>query len=465
MWTSRLLPRSKQLGGLTLSLRLIGQGQRRSLSMSMTEKTPVTSKLWGARSAMMEREKTETSPLQATSTVLQDKSTEDSRNRIIYDFTKDATLKNLYIDASGCVSMGKLFEDLDALAGNVAFTHVDDGNPRTKQPNLVTVAVDKIQQARGDLKADDDLVLFGQIAYTGNSSMDILMKIFRARDVMEEGEDGQQQVRAGMPEVLDGDNSGAILTSVYTFVARDGRGGPAVRINKLVPQTDYEKVVCNIRRRKLQQRKRSQSESDQMAAQRNPQQMGEERDVLTSLVERGSAIIDMPALAHSNAVLMSQTTLENCFICQPQNVNMAGSVFGGFLMHRAYDIAAAAAYTFSGATPHFLECDRIQFLKSVEIGDLVRLKSRVTYSSDDPVKPTAHVEVTCQVMKPEKAVSYISNTFHFIYGFDSNITLRRVVPSNFEEARLLVKASQWSEADKFNSLEMQATGSRACLVA
>jgi hypothetical protein len=108
------------------------------------------------------------------------------------------------------------------------------GNPRSKQPNLVTVAVDKIQQARGDLKADADLVLFGQIAYTGNSSMDILMKIFRARDVPalqgEEsggsgsGSDDGGGVRAGMPEVLDGDDSGAILTSVYTFVARDGRG-------------------------------------------------------------------------------------------------------------------------------------------------------------------------------------------------------------------------------------------------
>lgn len=104
------------------------------------------------------------------------------------------------------------------------------GNSRTKQPNLVTVAVDKIQQARGDLKADADLVLFGQIAFTGSSSMDILMKIFRASDVRVEEQAGEGSdndssgIRAGMPEVLDGDDSGAILTSVYTFVARDGRG-------------------------------------------------------------------------------------------------------------------------------------------------------------------------------------------------------------------------------------------------
>ena len=98
----------------------------------------------------------------------------------------------------------------------------------------MTVAVDKIQQARGDLKADTDLVLFGQIAYTGHSSMDILMKVFRASDVVvsdglkegkgSSGSEGVRELRESMPEVLDGDNSGAILTSVYTFVARDGRG-------------------------------------------------------------------------------------------------------------------------------------------------------------------------------------------------------------------------------------------------
>ena len=54
-------------------------------------------------------------------------------------------------------------------------------------------------------------------------------------------------------------------------------------------------------------------------------------------------------------------------------------------------------------------------------------------------------------MKPEKAISYISNTFHLIFGFGSNITLRRVVPSNFEEAALLVKAAQWHTSTQFNS--------------
>lgn len=74
---------------------------------------------------MMELEKQDSGA--AEPVVLLEKSTTDSRNRIIYDFTSNSALKNLYIDARGNVSMGKIFEDLDALAGNIAYSHVDDG--------------------------------------------------------------------------------------------------------------------------------------------------------------------------------------------------------------------------------------------------------------------------------------------------------------------------------------------------
>jgi acyl-coenzyme A thioesterase 9 len=87
-----------------------------------------------------------------------------------------------------------------------------------------------------------------------------------------------------------------------------------------------------------------------------------------------------------------------------------------FSVHRAYDLAVATCYTFGGTLPHLLEVpihsshtelnlpqvDKIEFRRPVDIGDLMRLKSRVVYASDDPVRPTAHVEVTCQVIRPER---------------------------------------------------------------
>lgn len=43
-------------------------------------------------------------------------------------------------------------------------------------------------------------------------------------------------------------------------------------------------------------------------------------------------MLDLPALAQGDAVLMQNTKLQNTFTCQPQQRNMHGRVFGGFLM-------------------------------------------------------------------------------------------------------------------------------------
>jgi acyl-coenzyme A thioesterase 9 len=163
---------------------------------------------------------------------------------------------------------------------------------------------------------------------------------------------------------------------------------------------------------------------------------------MEQLIESGCAIEDMPALAHPNAVLMKYTGLENTFICQPQNVNTSGKVFGGFIMHRAYDLALATCYTFAGSYPVFLESDKIAFRKPVAIGDLLRLKSRVVFTSDDPMKARVVIEVSCQVVRPEQASSFVSNTFVFVFGFSRSIALRKVLPVTTEEAIALINGSK-----------------------
>ena len=70
-----------------------------------------------------------------------------------------------------------------------------------------------------------------------------------------------------------------------------------------------------------------------------------------------------------------------------------GRVFGGFLIHKAYDIALATSYTFAGKFPTLISVDKIEFKRPVDVGDLVRMKSRICYSADDPVCPTLICEV------------------------------------------------------------------------
>lgn len=70
------------------------------------------------------------------------------------------------------------------------------------------------------------------------------------------------------------------------------------------------------------------------------------------------------------------------------------------------------------------------------------MKSRIVYTTDNPLNPVAVVEVTCQIVRPEKAASFLSNTFNFEFTFNGNVNLRRVLPVNDEEATILINASQ-----------------------
>lgn len=65
-------------------------------------------------------------------------------------------------------------------------------------------------------------------------------------------------------------------------------------------------------------------------------------------------------LAAGDALLMDSTRLSNTLTCQPQQRNMHGRVFGGFLMRRAYELAFATVHTFAGSRPRFLQVDRVR---------------------------------------------------------------------------------------------------------
>jgi len=50
------------------------------------------------------------------------------------------------------------------------------------------------------------------------------------------------------------------------------------------------------------------------------------------LLDEARAMIDMPSLTSGNAMLMRDTAMQNTFVCQPQQRNIHGRVFGGFIM-------------------------------------------------------------------------------------------------------------------------------------
>ncbi|GFH20876.1 uncharacterized protein HaLaN_18077 [Haematococcus lacustris] len=138
----------------------------------------------------------------------------------------------------------------------------------------------------------------------------------------------------------------------------------------------------------------------------------------------------MPALTSGAAgVPMAATSLENAFVCQPQQRNMHGRIFGGFLMRRAFELAFATTYTFAGCRPEFASCEECP----VDVGDLLRFRSSVLHTVPDQGLVCVGVEAT--VSRPETGYFQSTNNFTYVFKVQPRgSALRRVLPGNEEEA-------------------------------
>lgn len=152
-------------------------------------------------------------------------------------------------------------------------------------------------------------------------------------------------------------SSSPALVANFTFVARDSATGKAAPINQISPESEQERLLWEEAEERNKLRKRKNQE----------EKHGESEDTarLKALLAEGRIFSDMPALANRNSILMEDTCLQNSFICQPQQRNTHGRIFGGFLMRRAFELAFSTAYAFAGAAPHFLEVDHVDFFKPV----------------------------------------------------------------------------------------------------
>lgn len=149
------------------------------------------------------------------------------------------------------------------------------------------------------------------------------------------------------------------LTANFIFVARDSKTGKAAPVNQLSPETEQEKLLY----------KEAEARNELRKRKRGVERKGiDENGVvnrLEALLAEGRIFCDMPALANRDSILLRDTRLENSLICQPQQRNIHGRIFGGFLMHRAFELAFSTAYVFAGLMPYFLEVDHVDFLRPV----------------------------------------------------------------------------------------------------
>ncbi|XP_061989794.1 acyl-coenzyme A thioesterase 2, chloroplastic-like [Rosa rugosa] len=383
--------------------------------------SPVTNALWEARSNIFDKpgpgDTTTTTP--QTQSELVTRTPAQSRTSILYKFSTDFELRDQYRNPWNGVRIGKLLEDLDALAGTIAYKHCCNEDGTTRPLLLVTASVDKMVLKK-PIRDDIDLSLVGAVAWVGRSSMEIQLQVTQSMD--------------GTPS----SSESVALIANFTFVARDSKTGKSAPVNQITPETEKEKLLWEAADKRNEMRKKNRAEHKIDIEDKD-------KNRLNALLAEGRVFCDMPALADRDSILIRDTCLQNSFICQPQQRNIHGRIFGGFLMRRAFELAFSTTYAFAGSAPHFLEVDHVDFVRPVDVGNFLRLKSCVLYTElENPSEPLINVEVVAHVTQPELRSSEVSNKFYFTFSVHpeavkDGVRIRNVVPATEEEALRVIE--------------------------
>ncbi|XP_044500764.1 acyl-coenzyme A thioesterase 2, chloroplastic-like isoform X2 [Mangifera indica] len=344
--------------------------------------SPVTNALWEARSRMFE--KPGDKPVDSVSqSELGTKTPSESRTTILYKFSSDFILREQYRNPWNEIRMGKLLEDLDALAGTISYKHCCSEDGSTMPILLVTASVDRMVMKKPIL-VDTDLNITGAVTWVGRSSMEI-----------------QVEVTQSTQDAADASENIALVAN-FTFVARDAKTGKSSPLKQILPETEKEKLLWEEAEQRNKIRKHKKAENRMTFANEN-------KDRLNALLAEGQVFSDLPALADRDSILIRDTYHENSLMCQPQQRNIHGRIFGGFLMRKAFELAFTNAYAFAGSAPRFVEVDHVDFVKPVDVGNFLRFKSCVLYTElEDPSRPMINVEVVAHVMRPELRTSQVS---------------------------------------------------------
>ncbi|CAK9139452.1 unnamed protein product [Ilex paraguariensis] len=137
--------------------------------------SPVTNALWEARAKIFER-LLDPSIDHPPQNELLTKTPSQSRTTILYNFSTDYILREQYRDPWHEVRIGKLLEDLDALAGTISVKHCSNDDSMPRQLLLVTASVDKMVLKK-PISVDVDLKITGAVIWVGRSSIEIQLEV------------------------------------------------------------------------------------------------------------------------------------------------------------------------------------------------------------------------------------------------------------------------------------------------
>ncbi|VVT46288.1 uncharacterized protein SAPINGB_P001139 [Magnusiomyces paraingens] len=295
------------------------------------------------------------------------KSPKDSFSYTILPFKSDEWFLDGYINAFGRLRIGQLFQDLDSLAGIIAYRHCSPA-----LPVIVTASVDRVfMKKRLDKIADYNVSLSGNVTWTGRSSMEITIKACTHTDPM------NRDTTVLTPD--DVNESDVFLTANFTFVARHPTTKRSFPINHVVPETPDE-LREFVRAEKYNTAKK---EAAQKTSLNHRPPSGEESRLIHS-----KWLTTLPGYIESHktspqilSTTMAKTRTHSTTMMQPQYRNRHSyMIFGGYLLRETFELAYSCSAAFAHASPRFVSLDETTFRNPVPVGSVLYLTATVVYT-------------------------------------------------------------------------------------
>lgn len=292
-------------------------------------------------------------------TEISEKTRDESFSYLTLPFKDDQWLCDAYINAQGRLRAGNLFQDLDALAGRIAYRHCSPAEPVN-----VTASVDRIYMVK---KVDEiskfNFVLAGSVTWTGRSSMEITVRGYAF-----EGDVPEEISETSLP------HENIFLSANFTFVARNPQTHKSFAINRLLPVTESQWL--DYRRAESRNNLKKLSAKNLKVIEPTTEETRLIHDMWKASKEFGGL-----AETLTNINFMKHSRMTSTLFMQPQYRNRHSyMIFGGYLLKQAFELAYCASAEFSSSGPRFVSLDSTTFKQPVPVGSILTMDATVVYT-------------------------------------------------------------------------------------
>ncbi|KAJ1425166.1 HotDog domain-containing protein [Ochromonadaceae sp. CCMP2298] len=370
---------------------------------------------------------------------------DDSWLELIIPFADQESLReNMCRADRKTVRYGRLFELLDALAGDVAYRHCGG---RKGNLTIVTASVDGFCNF-SSIDVLHNIKMQGYITYVGSSSMEV------AIDIVQMCDDSRHEQKV-------------LAETKFIMVARDGE--KALKVPGLLLANEQAKEIFDLGAERACTRRVRAKQSLAVSPPR-PEEVNLIHNLMLSPKQQvAMGVASVAGVGgvggvrglEGKAKSMASTVFKSSQLMHLQNRNVHGKIFGGYIMKKSFELAYVAACLFCREEYiHFLFVDDIQFVKPMNVGSVAEFSATVTYSREGHVV----VRVVAMVIDTFTGQRSKTNVLNLIFRSRKDPTteivsayggtIPQVLPSTYDEVMLYLEGKRSLDQLLYNRCEV-----------